>query len=78
MPSAVVNRRVVAAHRVEDQALIGLEHIADPAGVVHGELQAQLVQPHARAGPLAVERQRHLRGVRQVEGQVVGALRADT
>jgi hypothetical protein len=31
---------MVPAHRVEDQALIGLKHIADQAGVMHGELQA--------------------------------------
>src|SRR5689334_4188266 len=30
-------QRMVAAHRVEDQALIGFEHLADQAGVVHGE-----------------------------------------
>src|SRR3981081_2531523 len=36
----------VAAHRVEGQGLIGFEHIADHARFMHGELQAQLVQPH--------------------------------
>ncbi len=68
---------MVAAHGVQDQPLVGLEHVAREAGVVHGELQAQLVQPHAGSRPLAVEGQRHLGGVGQVEGQVVGALGAD-
>jgi hypothetical protein len=67
---------VVAAHGIEDQPLVGLEHVADQAGVVHRELQAQLVQPHAGPGALAVERQRHLGRIGQVEGEMVGALRA--
>ena len=71
-------QRVVAAHRVQDQPLVGLEHVADQAGVVHGELQPQLVQPHAGARPLAVERQRHLGRVGEVEREVVGPLGAPT
>ena len=31
---------VITAHGIEDQSLIGFEHIADEAGVVHGEPQA--------------------------------------
>src|SRR6266851_4959649 len=46
-------------------------------GVVHGELHAQFIQPHARAGALAIERQRHFRSVRQIECQVIRSLRAD-
>ncbi len=42
-----------------------------------GELHRELVELHARSRALAVERQRHLRLVGQVEGQVVGALGAD-
>jgi len=68
---------MVAAHRIEDQAFIGLEHIADVPGVVHGKLHAELVEPHARAGPLAVERQGHPGSVREVEGQVIGSMRTN-
>jgi hypothetical protein len=31
---------------------VGFEHVAGKAGVVHGELQAQLVEAHAGAGRL--------------------------
>ena len=34
MPSAVAEQRVIAAHGVEDQALVGLEHLAADAGLV--------------------------------------------
>src|SRR5580698_1709816 len=44
---------------------------------MHGELQAEFVQPHAGTWPFAVERERHLRGVRQVKRQMIRALRAD-
>ena len=64
---------MIAAHRIEDQPLVGFQHIADLAGVVHRELQAVLVEPHARARPLAVERQRSARRVGEVEGQVIRA-----
>ena len=67
----------VAAGGVVDQPLVGLEHRARPAGVAHRELHRQLLQLHARPGLLAVERQRHLRLVGQVEGEVVGAVVAD-
>ena len=72
-----VEQRVVAAHRVVDQPLVGLEHVGLAPGLVERELQAQLVEPHAGPGPLAVERQRQLRRVGEVERQVVGAVRAD-
>ena len=42
-----------------------------------GELHRQLVELHAGTRALAVERQRHLRLVGQVEGEVVRALGAD-
>src|SRR5271165_1262358 len=69
---------VVAAHRIQDQSLIGLEHIADMTRVVHGELHAQFVQPHTRTGALAVERQRHFRSIGQIERQVIRPLCADS
>src|ERR1700733_1626963 len=50
-------QRVIAAHGVEDEPLIGLENVAAHASFVHCELQALLVEPHPRAGLLAVERQ---------------------
>src|SRR5580658_3315617 len=40
-------KRVIAAHRIENEALISLEHVADEARVVHGKLQAQLVESHS-------------------------------
>src|ERR1700694_3020398 len=51
---------MVATHGVEDQAFVSLQHVSNQARVMHGELQAELVQPHARTGTLAVKRQRHL------------------
>ena len=54
----------------EDLATLGLQvdtfkiqHVADEAGVVHRELQAQLVQPHARLRRVPV-RGRYGRGIR--------------
>ena len=73
MPSARAEQRVVAAHRVVDQPLVGLEQVGAATGLVQRELQALLVELHARAGPLAVERQRQLRHVGEVEREVVGA-----
>jgi len=67
----------VAAHRVEDQPLIGFEHVAREARVMHGELHAELVEPHAGARPLAVEGERHLRRIGEVEGQMIRSLLAD-
>src|SRR6267143_1288188 len=63
-------QRPIAAHRIENQALIGLEDVADKASVPHRELQTQFVQSHSRTGSLAVKRKRHLRRVRQVERQL--------
>jgi hypothetical protein len=48
---------VIAAHRVEDQSLISFKHVADESRVMHGELQAQLVEAHTWAGAFAVKRQ---------------------
>ena len=62
---------MVPTHGVADQPLVGLERRPRPAGVLHRELHAQLVELHPRPGPLAVERQRHPGGVGEVEGQVV-------
>ena len=45
---------------------------------MHRELQAQLVEPHSGTWPLAIERQRHLRLIGEIERQVVWALRADS
>ncbi len=72
-----VEQRVVAAHGVVDQPLVRLEHVAVPLGLVHRELQAELVELHARARALAVERQRELRRVGEVEREVVGSQGAD-
>ena len=69
---------VIAAERIVDQPLVRLEHIAGPVGFVEGELQAQLVQFHARARPLAVEAERQLRRIGEVERQVVGPVGADS
>src|SRR5262245_9046469 len=41
IPSAVVNK-VVVAHHVEKQALIGLQHLTDHVRVAHGELHARM------------------------------------
>lgn len=49
--------RLVAHHRVEDQTLVGLEHVHLVRRLLQRELQAQLVEHHAGSGPLAVERQ---------------------
>ena len=68
---------VIAAHRVVDQPLVGLEHLGLATRLVQRELEAQLVELHARPRPLAVERERELRGVGQVEGEVVRAVGAD-
>ena len=48
-------QRVVAAHRIQNKALINFEHIANVARVVHGELHTELVQTHAGTGALAIE-----------------------
>ena len=69
--------RVVAEHRVVDQAFVRLEQIGCAPGLVQRELQALLVEPHARTGTLAVERQRQPRRVGEVEREVVGTVRAD-
>src|SRR5205807_5270468 len=53
-------QRPIAAHRIENQALIGLEDVADKASVAHRELQTQFIQSHSRTGSLAVKRKRHL------------------
>ena len=66
---------VVALHGVQDQSLVGLEDIAFQTGVMHRELQTQLVELHTRARALAVEGQGHLGGVGEVEGQVVRPVR---
>jgi len=55
MPSAVVEQRGIAAHGIQDQPFIRFQYIADVSRIVHGELHAQLVQTHARAGALAIE-----------------------
>ena len=68
---------MIAAHRVKDQALGGLEHVATHAGFVHCELQALFVEPHSGSGPFAIKRQRHPRLIGEVEGQVIGPLAAD-
>src|SRR5271169_2987022 len=70
-------QRGIAAHRIQYQSLIRLEYIPDVPGIVHSELHAQLVQTHSGTGALAIERQGHFRGIRQVESQVVRALLAD-
>ena len=77
MPSDGGEQGVVAAHRVVDQPLVRLEHVALAAGFVQGELQAQLVELHSRPGSLAVEAQRQLRRVGEVEGEVIGPVLAD-
>ncbi len=77
MPSAVVKSVLIVAHGVEYQPLIGLEHLAGETGVVHGELHAQFVEPHARTRPLAVEGERHFGCIGEIEGQVIRTLRAD-
>ncbi len=64
---------MVAHHGVVDQALVGLEHVGVLAGLVQRELQAELLERHARTRLLPVEGKGQLRGVGQVEGQVVGA-----
>ena len=70
--------RVVAAHRVVDQPFVRFEQVGRAPGLVQRELQALLVEPHARPRALAVERQREPRRVGEVEGEVVRAVRADT
>src|ERR1700733_6304797 len=66
-------QRVIAPHRIENQPLIGLEYVSDQAGVVHRKLQTEFVEPHAGARTLGVKRQRHLRGIGQIESQMVRA-----
>lgn len=60
----------MSAYRIEQR------HLTHQAGVVHGKLQAEFVQPHARTGALAVKRQRHFGRIRQIECQVVRPLGA--
>ena len=52
MPSAEQKERVVSAHSVEHQALVGLEHLPAKAGVAERELEALLVELHAGTGRL--------------------------
>src|ERR1700722_13885682 len=68
-------QRVIAAHGVEDESLVGLEHVATEASFLHRELKTLLVETHPRAGLLAVERQRHPGLVSEIECQVIRALR---
>src|SRR5262245_64501454 len=63
-------QRVIAAHRVVDEAFVGLEQIGAAPGLVKRELQALLVEDHARSGPLAVEREREFRRVCKIEREV--------
>ena len=68
----------IAAHGVQNQALVGFQHIADMAGVVHRELQAEFIEPHAGTGTLAIERQRQFCRIGQIEGQMIRSLLSDT
>src|SRR6185312_11551266 len=57
----VCKQRPIATHGIQDQSLVGFQHVSDQRRIVHRKLQAQLVEAHSRPGPLAVEGKRHLR-----------------
>ena len=69
----VVNSVRSPSHRVVDQALVGLEHLLVLGRVSPSEnCMLAFSSCIPGAGALAVERQRELAGLGEVEGQVVG------
>ncbi len=65
---------MIATHRIEDEPFIGLQHISRGVDLPRGELHRQLVELHTGTGPFAVERQRNLRVVSEIEREMVRAL----
>ena len=57
---------MITAHRIEDEAFVSFEHVADLTRVVHRELQAVLVEFHAGARALSIEGQRGARRIGKI------------